>query len=229
MQTKAQEEVRPGPASANDDGRDPGQQTAVTAPFAHTIGRTRFIVLLAVVAVILVAMVLFVLGAGLALMTVWTSFKSVLGGDVNSTDLTVKLLEVVSLMLKAVVFYIIGVGLYSLFIAPLNITAALGVDTLYDLEMKVVSIIVVIMSVTFLEHFILWENALETLQFGGTLAVVVASLVLFQFFSHRAKEDQKLRDPEAQVAQRQLFQRDEEERDVRDEQALGAGNASRPQ
>ena len=45
---------------------------------------------------------------------------------------------------------VIGVGLYSLFIAPLNLTVSLGVETLSDLESKVLSVVVVIMAVTFL-------------------------------------------------------------------------------
>jgi hypothetical protein len=36
------------------------------------------------------------------------------------------------------------------------------------------------MAVTFLEHFIQWREPLETLQFGGALALAVAALMLFQ-------------------------------------------------
>ncbi len=144
-----------------------GRGPTPTGPFARAIGRTRFVVLVAVASVLLVAMTLFILGAWMALGGIWREIQAVAGGRVNSTDLTVEFLEIVSVMLKAVVFYLIGVGLYSLFIAPLNVTAALGVETLNDLEAKVVSVIVVIMGVTFLEHFIRWENPNEILMFGG--------------------------------------------------------------
>ena len=194
-------------AETSPDGR---AQSSHLAPFAHTVGRTRFVVLLAVAAVLLVSIALFVLGAGLALVAVWQAGQSLVSGNLNSTDLTVNLLEVVSTMLKAVVFYLIGVGFYSLFIAPLNLPEALGVETLNDLETKIVSVIVVIMAVTFLEHFILWQQPWETMQFGVTLALVVAALVLFQFYNHRAKEDQHALDKPAR-AQQQLFEEDEEE------------------
>lgn len=197
--------------------------TPPLGPFAQAVGRSRLIVTLAVIAVMVIAVALFLLGTGLAIVGVWHAFRGVLRGELGSTDLTVEFLEVVSVMLKAVVFYLIGVGLYSLFIAPLNLTAALGVETLSDLEGKVVSVIIVIMSVTFLEHFIRWENPVETLQFGGALGVVVVALVLFQYTSHHAKEEQRKHDPDTQVrAQRELFQRDHERREVLPDEERGA-------
>ena len=134
------------------------------SPLARTIGRSRFVVMIAVAAVMMVALSLFLLGAILAALSVWDAWKGVFEGRIGSTDLTVEFLEVVSVMLKAVVFYIIGVGLYSLFMAPLNPTVALGVETLNDLESKVISVVIVILAVTFLEHFIRWERPVEMRQ-----------------------------------------------------------------
>ncbi len=192
---------------------------AAPAPFASVVGRARFVVLLAVAAVMLVSIALFVLGTVLAVTNVWHAFEAVLHGDLGSTDLTIEMLEIVSVMLKAVVFYIVGVGFYSLFIAPLNVTAALGVRTFNDLETKIVSVIIVILSVTFLERFIAWQQPVETALFGLTLAVVVAALVLFQFHSHRSRE-QPTEDPMAQErAQRQLFEEGEEQHEVRPDRA----------
>lgn len=198
-------------------------KTAPPTPFSRTIGRTRYIVLLAVGAVLLIAVSLFVLGAIQAVIGMWHAWAGVVRTQqVGPTDLTVEFLEIVSVMLKAVVFYIIGVGFYSLFIAPLNLTVSLGVQTLTDLESKVISVVVVIMSVTFLEHFIRWERPSETLQFGGALAVVVFALVVFQLYNHRAKEDQRSHDPDEQLrAQRDLFQHDHEEQEITQEQVTG--------
>ncbi len=194
----------------------PGERrnTATTAaePFSRAIGRSRFVVIVAVIAVMLVAISFFLLGALQAVIAVWNAWSGVLRGDFGGSDLTIEFLEIVSVMLKAVVFYIIGVGLYSLFIAPLNLTISLGVETLNDLENKVISVVVVIMAITFLEHFITWQNPLETLQFGAALALVVASLVFFQLYSHRAKEDQQRHHQGAQArAQREMFTEEREE------------------
>lgn len=195
--------------------------------FSQLIGHSRYIVLLAVVAVLLVALSLFVFGAVLAFAEVWNAWKGLLAGDLGATRLTVEFLEIVSVMLKAVVFYIIGVGLYSLFVAPLNITVSLGVQTLNDLESKVVSVIVVILGVTFLEHFIRWEDPMATLQFGAALALATAPLVLFQRYAHKAKEEQRAHDPNEQVrAQRLMFEADSERAEIQPEDEKGG---DRPQ
>ena len=90
----------------------------------------------------------------------------------------------------------------------------MGVETLGDLESKVVSVVVVIMAVTFLEHFIRWENAAQTLQYGAALALVVGALVAFQFYNHRAKEDQRSHGNEQVRAQREMAMSDREQHDV---------------
>lgn len=179
------------------------------APVGRAIGRSRLIVLLAVLAVLLVAFSLFLLGTIKALTGVWHAWQSLFQGRIDSTDLTVEFLEIVSLMLKAVIFYLIGVGLYSLFISPLNLTIALGVESLTDLETKVISVVVVIMAVTFLEHFILWENPAETLQRGIALALVVAALVIFQIYNHRIREEQRSEGREEQ-ARKEMMEQDRE-------------------
>jgi uncharacterized membrane protein YqhA len=149
--------VRTRRQSGDQDGDD--QHPTPIAPLAGLIGRTRFVVLLAVVSVIMVSIALFVVGAGMAAQGIWHALLAVARGDLAATSITVDLLEVVSVLLKAVVFYLIGVGFYSLFIAPLNLTAALGIRSFNDLEIKVVSVVVVIMAVTYLEHFIRWEHS----------------------------------------------------------------------
>lgn len=185
--------------------------------YVTVIGKTRFIVLLAVAAVLLIAVALFVLASALAVIGVVAAFADAFKGNLDSNELTVDFLEVVSLLLKAVIFYVVGVGLYSLFIQPLNLTAALGIETFHDLESKIVSVVIVILAVTFLEHFIRWESPDETLRFGVVMALVVASLVSFQFFNLRAREDPKRHGLDQQVrAQAALFHDDQEAQDVRE-------------
>ena len=207
-------------------------RSSTTAPLARWVGRTRFVILLAVLAILLVAVALFLLASWLAVIGVWHAFEDALAGRLDSTAVTVDLLEVISAMLKAVVFYIVGVGLYSLFIGPLNLTTALGVETLAELERKVVSIVILILAVTLLEHFIRWENPVDTLRFGATLALVVVALVAFQAVSLRADRELHTPDPQAQVrAQRELYTEAREEREVTAEEvaAAGVGARARPE
>ncbi len=185
--------------------------------FSELIGRTRFVVLIAVIAVLLVSFSLFLQGTLLALHTIWDSWRDTLTEGIASQQgrLAVEFLEIVSTMLKAVVFYLIGVGLYSLFITPLNLTSALGVESLADLEQKVVSVIIVILGVTFLEHFVRWDKPLDTLYFAGALALAGGALVFFQRVHRGSGGD--LQQPQSKLRARQeLFENHTEQRHIDD-------------
>lgn len=197
---------------------------------ARLIGRSRLIVVVAALAVLLAAFSLFLLGAWLALGTVWSTWSGVVSGSVGSTEVIIRFLEIVSVMLKAVFFYLIGVGFYSLFISPLNVTVALGVETLNDLETKIISVIIVIMAVAFLERFIRWEAPLEVLYHAAALGIAVAALVFFKIHTNREGQEARMRrDPD--LAKVQMFQRSHEEHDVADDAAdhtrRGAGGEQR--
>ena len=171
---------------------------APPAPFSQAIGRSRYIVLLAVLAVLLVLISLFLQGTMLAVESVWTSWRDLIAGHAQHFRI-----------LEAVVFYLIGVGLYSVFISPMNVTVALRVETLNGLEERVISVIIAILAINFLEHFIQLKP-LATLEFG---MAAVGAVAAFQAFSHRATVDQKAHNSEIQArAQRELFIEDNEQR-----------------
>lgn len=195
---------------------DGGNSGTPLAGFGRLIGRSRYVVLLAVVAVMLVSVSLFLLGTIGAVKSILGSWNELAArGEAGSTEQIVESLAIIGVMLRAVVFYLIGVGLYSLFIAPLNLTTALGVESLADLETKVVSVVIVILAVSFLQHFVRWEQPFETMQFGLTMAAVIAALVLFQVNSRRGKEFAKEHRPDVQKrAQAEMFHEDKEERTV---------------
>jgi uncharacterized membrane protein YqhA len=182
-------------------------------PLAWLIGRSRLIVVVAVLAVLLSAFSLFLMGAWLSVSTVWETWLDVAVGDVSSTDMIIRFLEIVTVMLKAVFFYLIGVGFYSLFISPLNVTVALGVETLNDLESKIISVIVVIMAVDFLELYIA-GGGLDVLYNAAALGIVVAALVFFKIFANRESlEVRRRRDQD--LARVEMFERAHEKQDVR--------------
>jgi uncharacterized membrane protein YqhA len=187
------------------------------------VGHTRFVVLLAVAAVLLVALALFLLGSWVAARGVWHAFLDAARGELNTTAVTVEFLDVISTMLKAVVFYLVGVGLYSLFIGPLNLTTVLGVETLAELERKVAGIVVLILAVTLLEHFVRWEDPAGTLRFGVTAALATAALVAFQLVSLRADREVRTPDPGTQArAARALYTEHREAREVTAEEIAAA-------
>jgi hypothetical protein len=92
---------------------------------------------------------------------------------------------------------------------------ALGVETLNDLETKVISVVIVIMGVHFLEHFIQWQDPMITLQHAASLGIVVAALVFFKIFAHREAVETKRRRPGAVArAKIEMFEHAHEEQDV---------------
>lgn len=192
--------------------RTPAREPHPDTSFSRVIGQSRFIVLLAVVSVLLVAVALFLIGVVQAVSGIWSAAQAVAGGDFEATTVTLRFLDIVSTMLKAVVFYIIGVGLYSLFIVPLNLTLSLGVESLNDLEDKIISVVVVILAVTFLERFVRWKDALQTLEFGAALAVVVMALMFFKRHIQHAKQELQAKNPDvAARAKKELFEQDNEQ------------------
>lgn len=191
-------------------GDDDGHDTT----FALLIGRSRLIVVVAVVAVLLCALSLFLLGAWLALETIWYAWSGVVIGELGTTDITIRFLEIVTVMLKAVFFYLIGVGFYSLFISPLNVTVAMGVETLNDLETKVISIVIVIMAVNFLERFIQYAEPIDVLTGAGALALAVAALVFFKIHTNREGQEARMRRDQDR-AKVEMFERSHEEQNVK--------------
>jgi len=155
-------------------------------------------VIVGVLTVLLIAAILLLLGVVLTVIRLQVVIPALLRGQLSESELTVQFLEIVAVMLKAIFFYLIGVGSYSLFVAPLNLPISLGVETLNDLENRIVSIIIVILAVSFLEHFIAWQNSMELLQNGLALALVSAALVGFQFVTHFTKEKASTKENRAQ-------------------------------
>lgn len=182
-------------------------------PLAWLIGRSRLIVVVAVLAVLLAAFSLFLLGAWLALSTVYSTWRDVAGGEIGTTEITIRFLVIVTVMLKAVFFYLIGVGFYSLFIAPLNVSVAIGVETLNDLETKIISVIIVIMAVDFLERFIRSEAALEVLYSAAALGIAVAALVFFKIHTNREGQEARMRRDQDR-AKVEMFEGAHEKQDV---------------
>ena len=183
------------------------------------LGRSRYLVFIAVLSVMSTAFSLFLIGAVQAIEALYHSWSEVVKGAFSSHGVAMSRdLNIVSTMLEAVVFYLVGVGLYSLFISPLNVAIALGIESLTDLETKVLNVIIVIMGATFLQHFVRWQDPVKTLEFGISLSMVVISLVFMQWLGHRAIETQKAHSLKTQIrAQQEMFHESAEKHEVKTE------------
>ncbi len=208
--------------SVSDTPQSPNSHPPFTAT-GRIIGRTRFIVLVPVIAVILISITLFLMGAIEGGKIIWyTGAAMIQNASAGTPGVTVEFLTVIGTLLRAVAFYVIGVGLFSLFIAPLNLTASIGIESLGDLESKVLSVVVLIMAVIFLEHFTRWESPGELMYYAGAFAMVVLALVAFQWNSRQHSEFAKAHELDSQKRARiEIFVEHKEEREIRPEEVEG--------
>ncbi len=102
----------------------------------------------------------------------------------DATILSTKLISVMDIHLLSVVLYIFAVGLYDLFIGKLNTPEWLEIKNIEDLKAKLVSVIILILAITFTKNVVKWQKPVDTLLFGASIAIVIFVLILY----HREKE-----------------------------------------
>ncbi len=111
-------------------------------------------------------------------------------------ELAVHFISAIDLFMVAVVMFVLGIGLFELFVdrdQSLSYPHWLRMRNLSDLKEKLIAVAVVVIVITFLKHIVMWENPLETLYFGGAIAIVIVAITLFSKFVVGA-ESQKMKD-----------------------------------
>jgi uncharacterized membrane protein YqhA len=91
----------------------------------------------------------------------------------------VGLLHLLDAFLVAPVLLIMAVGTYELFIGPLKVPPALVVGSLHALKVKFASMLILLMSVIFVEHVISWDHPAATLAIGGGIVMVSLTLIIY--------------------------------------------------
>jgi len=94
----------------------------------------------------------------------------------------IALIEVMDIFLLATVLFIFAMGMYELFIESIELPEWLIINNLHDLKVKLSSVIILIMGITFLKHLVEWTDPEGTLFFGIAVAVVSASLIAFGYY-----------------------------------------------
>ncbi|MEP9411941.1 MAG: YqhA family protein [Candidatus Brocadia sp.] len=114
-------------------------------------------------------------------------------------ELSVHFIAAIDLFMVAVVMFVMGIGLFELFVDKDQSIAYpywLKIRDLTDLKEKLIAAVVVVIVITFLKHIVKWEKPLETLYFGGSIAVVIMAITLFSRMvvgdeSRKRKEETK--------------------------------------
>jgi uncharacterized membrane protein YqhA len=143
--------------------------------------KSKYLVLIAVIASLAAAVAAFLWGAARAF-TVIVHLVSSLGKD---PMLAIDFIKLIDSFLIATALLIFSVSLYELFIEDISLPPWLVIHTLQDLKTKLTNVIVLVLAVTFLEHLVEWKDPQGTLYLGSAVALVTASLIAFGYFSEK--------------------------------------------
>ena len=145
---------------------------------SRLLENSRYIALVGVLALMLAAVVAFVLGGIVAIRTTLALFESAADG----TELTLSLIKTVDIFLIATGLLFFSLALYELFINDLNLPEWMVVHDLYSLKAKLSSIIILVMAIKFLEKLFYSSDYQGILYLGLGVAAVTAALIAFSYF-----------------------------------------------
>jgi len=141
----------------------------------------RFLLVIPVVGCVLLTAGAVIMGLG----RIVTSAAQLLRlGDFSakaSKTMALAVIEIIDLFLVGTVAYITAVGLYKLFIssAEVELPMRLKINTLKDLEDKIIGVIVAALAVAFLGQAAGSSEPEALLNYGGGIALVIAALAIF--------------------------------------------------
>lgn len=143
---------------------------------------TRYIVLVGVFFLMLGAMAAFGWRAVKAVNLIGVIVRT-LGKD---PEIAVSLIQLVDAFLIATLLLIVAASLYELFIGHLNLPDAMVARNFNEMKARLSNVVILVMSITFLEHLVDWKDPQGTLYFGLAVAVVSAVLIAFSYLGTRS-------------------------------------------
>jgi uncharacterized membrane protein YqhA len=118
--------------------------------------------------------------------------RSLASGEVSGKGAKILMfafIEIFDLFLLGMVLLIMGLSLYELFIdTNLKLPARLEITSFEGLKSNLVTVVVVVLGVTFLGQVVAWDGERDLLRFGISIALVIAALNLFLFIPKRGRK-----------------------------------------
>jgi uncharacterized membrane protein YqhA len=143
------------------------------------LSSSRYLIGFAVVGAFVAAVLLLVFGMVYEMRVILTTPLDELTSK-NMKTMVISLIEIIDIFLLGTGFYLIALGLYELFIDDsLPVPDWLEIHNFDDLKNKLVSIIIVVLSVTFLSQTLRWEGGQDLLGYGIAIGLVIAALTYF--------------------------------------------------
>lgn len=144
------------------------------------LASSRYLVLIAVISILVASMALLVYEA----VVVGSTLVRVIAEGQNSPKaskaLAAGLIEAIDVFLIAVVAYITSLGLYTLFVdETLPMPRWLVVKDLEDLKGHLLSVIVAVLAVLFLQEMVERAGELDLLRLAAAIALMIGALTFF--------------------------------------------------
>ena len=143
--------------------------------------KSKYLIFIAVVSAFLASMFAFLLGV----VKTWFVFVELITTYGKDPIIAAHLVEIMDVFLIAIALFMFSVGTYELFIGDIELPEWLVIRNLHDLMVKLGSVIILIMVVTFLKHLVEWRDPQGSFYFGIAAAVVSASLIAFSHFKSK--------------------------------------------
>jgi uncharacterized membrane protein YqhA len=147
----------------------------------HFLAACRYVLVLPVIGCVLLTVGAVLMGMGRILSA---GMALAVAGDVSpkaAKAMALAVIEIIDLFLVATVAYITAVGIYKLFISDskIELPIRLKINSLKDLEDKIIGVIVAALAVAFLGQAAGPSDPEGLLNYGGGIALVVAALAFF--------------------------------------------------
>jgi uncharacterized membrane protein YqhA len=175
------------PSEASDEAGPERPGATPRDRFERGLSMTRVVVVVPVAVLLLGAFASFAYGTDVFVRSVASIVK-----DPELTSHNVGFFLLLSdLFLVGATLMIAGFGFYDLFITKARIDGRslplpgwLRMTDLNDLKARVISMVVMVLAVSFVDQAVVLQNKIDTLYLGGAVALVIAALTLFVRFGH---------------------------------------------
>ncbi len=152
----------------------------------RVLASSRFFVALAVVGSFIASVVLIVSGLIAVVHVSWNALRHPYTDVADAKHLAVDFMQLIDVFLLGTALYIIALGLYELFVDPeLPMPSWLRIHDFDHLEEKLISVIIVLLAVTFLGSAVTWTSGGDILKFGAAIGIVITSLAFALFIGRR--------------------------------------------
>ena len=160
--------------------------------FKRILAGSRYLVIIAVIGSFLASVAVLIYGGVTVGRIVFDIFTHGMVTAAGGKQLSIECVELIDLFLLGTVLYIVALGLYELFIdESLPMPSWLVIIDLDDLKGKLLGVIIVLLSVTFLADVVAWDGNVNIVALGVAVGLVLFALAYLMKHSMKAHSVEK--------------------------------------